>query len=104
VWADDLLQNLRTAPDLALYFARTDKNQVGVIVSVIADNVSGGSDLADDIGALGDIATDQEEGGADLVTVQNFEQARGPRIVGAIVEGEGQLAGTRVRPDKSPAE
>jgi hypothetical protein len=75
-----------------------------MVPSVIADNVAGGGDLAGDLGMLGDVAADQEKRGADLVPIEDIEQARGPGIVGTIVEGEGQLPRAMVGADEGSPE
>jgi hypothetical protein len=59
---------------------------------VVADEVSGGCDGAGDGGALLDVAADEEECGAGVVAGENFEEALGGDVVGAVVVGEGDLA------------
>src|SRR6266851_7786302 len=70
---------------------------------VIADEVAGGGYLADELGALADEAADEEEGGVDLVAGEDFEEALGGFVVGAVVVGEGDFVGLR-RGDESGAE
>src|ERR1700722_7836325 len=61
---------------------------------VIADEVTGGSDAAHECRLRLCIAADKEERGADTVTGQGIQKAGSPGWVGAIVKGEGDLAGT----------
>src|SRR5580700_5096399 len=63
---------------------------------VVADNVSGLVDGANDVGPLADEAPDHEEAGAELMLGEDFEQLVGTGIVGAIVEGERDLIGIAV--------
>ena len=39
-----------------------------------------------------DVAADQKKGCVDVVVGEDFEQAQGVRVVGAVVVGEGELA------------
>lgn len=59
---------------------------------VIADDVTGVDNLAGEIGALLDIASDEKESRLNLVFGEDFEQAQSVRVVGAIVVGESELA------------
>ena len=69
----------------------------GVGHGVVADEVSGGGDGSGDGGTLADEAADHEEGGADVVAGEDFEEALGGEVVGAVVVGEGDLFGVRGR-------
>ncbi len=60
---------------------------------MVADEVSSGSCGADDLRALADEAADHEERGAGVVAGEDFGQALGGDVVGAVVVGEGDLAG-----------
>ena len=60
---------------------------------MVADEVAGGGDGSGDGWALADEAADHEEGGADVVLGEDFEQALGGDVVGAVVIGEGDLVG-----------
>ena len=75
----------------------------GVGHGVVADEVSGGGDGADERGALADEAADEEEGGVDLVAGEDFEQPLGGGVVGAVVVGEGDFVGIGAC-DEHPAE
>ncbi len=79
------------------------RSQPGVGHGVVADEVAGGGDLADERGALADEAADEEEGGVGLMFGEDFEEVRGGFGVGAVVVGEGDLVGFR-RGDESGAE
>ncbi len=65
----------------------------GVGHGVVADEVACGGDLADEGGALADEVADEEEGGADVVAGEDFEELRGGGGVGAVVVGEGDFVG-----------
>ena len=65
----------------------------GVGHGVVADEVSGCGDGADDLRALTDVAADEEEGGADVVAGEDVEKALGDDVVGAVVVGEGDFVG-----------
>ena len=67
--------------------------QPGVVHGVVADEVAGGGDGSGDGWALADEAADHEEGGADLMLREDFEEALGGDVVGAVVVGEGDLVG-----------
>ena len=79
------------------------EGQVGMAPGVVADEVAGGGDLADQRGLGLGAAADEEKGCADIVAGEEVEQAGRPDGVGAVVEGEGQFAGAR-RGDERGAE
>ena len=79
------------------------EGEVGVAPGVVADEVAGGDDPADEFrGGVG-VAAEEEESGADFVGGEQFEQMRGPDGIGAVIEGKGQLAGPE-RGDEGGAE
>src|ERR1700693_2834166 len=59
---------------------------------VVADDVSGLDDLAGNLRLLVDVASDQKKSCVYVVFCENFEQAQGVRVVGAVVVGECELA------------
>src|SRR2546429_243088 len=59
---------------------------------VIPNDVSGLDGFADDVWALLNMAADTEKGGVHAVSGEDFEQGPSVRDVGAVVEGEGELA------------
>ena len=65
----------------------------GVGHGVVADEVAGGGYGAGDLWTLEDVAADHEEGGAGVVAGEDFEEALGGDVIGAVVVGEGDLAG-----------
>ena len=79
------------------------ENQVGVGVRVVADGVAGGGDGARDLGALLDKAADHEKRRVNIMARQHVEQVKGVRIVGAVVEGQGQPAGRAALSDEGAA-
>ena len=65
--------------------------QPGVSHGVIANAMSGGGNGSGQVGLAADIFTDEEEGGANIVTGQEIEKGwRGERV-GAVIEGEGEF-------------
>jgi len=68
----------------------------GVSHGVVADEMACGCDSASDGGALLDVAADEEEGSSSVAGGENFEEAFGGDVVGAIVVGEGDLVGVAV--------
>ena len=69
------------------------EGQVGMAPGVIADQVPGGQDAPDQRRLGLGKAAHKKEGGTDVVAGQRVEQAGRPGGVGAVVEGERQLAG-----------
>jgi hypothetical protein len=65
--------------------------------SVVADEVAGCGDSADDLRALADVVADEEKSGADVVAGEDFEKALGDDVIGAVVVGEGDLVGVARR-------
>ena len=59
---------------------------------VVADDVAGLDDFADDFRTLLDVASDQKKSCVHVVLGEDFQQAQGVRIVGAVVVGERDLA------------
>lgn len=68
-------------------------SQPGMGDSVVADEVTCGLDLADDVWPPANVAADEEKGGADTVLREEIEEASGPGIIGAVVIGQGELCG-----------
>jgi hypothetical protein len=62
---------------------------------VVADEVAGVGDLANELRIGLSAAAYEKEGGADVAAGEQIEQARRPGGVGAVVEGEGEFAGAR---------
>ena len=72
--------------------AREDENaEPGVGLGVVADEVAGGVDAADDLGTLADEAADHEEGGAGVVLGEEIEECVGGDVVRTVVVGEGDF-------------
>src|SRR5215469_5907138 len=59
--------------------------------TVVADNLSGLDDSADNIGALADVASNLKKSCPHLMFHENFEQAQRVWVVGAVVVGERKL-------------
>ena len=58
---------------------------------MIADDVSGVGDFAGNVGALADVASDHEEGRADIVPGEHVEEFQRVWVVRAVVVGERDL-------------
>src|SRR5215469_24187 len=58
---------------------------------VVADDVSGLDDSANNIGALADVASNLKKSCPHLMLYENFEQAQRVWVVGAVVVGERKL-------------
>src|SRR5437763_13138925 len=67
------------------------KNQVGMIIGVIADRMSGLLNGADDVRALAHVFSNQEKCCPGIMFSQQIEQMQSVRIVGAIIVGEEDL-------------
>ena len=81
------------------------EDEVGVVPGVVSDRVSGGDYGASDIGPLFDELANQEKRRFDLMAVEDFQQALGVRIVGAVVEGKSKLTRAGWQADEgSPAD
>ena len=59
---------------------------------MVADEMPGGGDLANERGFGLGAAAKEKESRADVVPGQDFEKAGGPGGVGAIVEGQSEFA------------
>jgi len=77
-----------------------EEAEPGVGVGVVADEVSGSVDAANDFGALADEAADHEEGRSGVVAGEEFEERVGGDVVGAVVVGEGYLVGVGASDDR----
>src|SRR5580692_5521227 len=60
---------------------------------VVADEVSGGLDAADESGLCIGVAANEEESGADVMLGENVEQPRSAGGVGTVVKGESEFTG-----------
>ena len=61
---------------------------------VVANHVSSFGNLTRNLGALADVASNEEKSCANFVIRQDFQQTQGVGIVGAIVIGERHLPGS----------
>src|SRR5437899_5973339 len=59
---------------------------------VIADGVSGGGNLVDDVGALLNVFSDEKKCGLHIVVGEDIEEEKGVGVIGAIVIGESEFA------------
>ncbi len=66
---------------------------------MVADGVAGGGYGAGDGWALADEVSDHEEGGADVVAGEKFEERIGGNVVGAVVVGERYFVGVAAGDD-----
>lgn len=89
--ANGVLDRSAAVGQLLPDFRSAFENQQRVGEGVIADDVSGFHEFADDVGALLRVASNEKESCMDIVTRENFQQAKRVRIVGAVVVSEGEL-------------
>ena len=89
--AENVFQGGIAAGQLFMDAAAGVDCEPGMGDGVVADEMSSGLDLSDEIGPLANVAADEEERSADILLRQQVEQAAGPGIVGAVVVGEGEL-------------
>ena len=91
--AGDLRDGVLSGAQLFPDFGGGGEGKVGVGPGVVADEVATLLDAADEVGDDLGVAADEEEGCADVVLGEVVEELGGPGGVGAVVEGEGELAG-----------
>ena len=101
--AGDFGDGLIGAGELVFDGGGGGQGEVEMGPGMVADGMAGGGDLADEAGISLGAAANEEECGADIAAGEKLEEARGPGGVGAVVEGEGELAGAR-RGDERGAE
>ena len=70
-----------------------------MVPGMAADGVSGAYDRPGNVGPLLHESANQKKGRLNLMTLQDFEQAKGPRIIGPVV-CEGKLADPGSKPMK----
>ena len=87
---------------LLTYARGRSKNQVGMVVGMIADGVSSLLDGADDIGPLPHILSDQKKCGPGIVLCKQVEQMKGVRIVGPVIIGKCHLPGVSAISNSAP--
>ena len=78
--------------EFAAHRSRRGKDQVGMRERVIANFMARARHLKRNFRALPHITANHEKRCANAVARQHFQQAQRPGIVGAVIEGERQLA------------
>ena len=91
VIAESVLQGAATAAEFLANFSATLEGQKGVGEGVVAKDVAGLDDLADDLGPLLNVASNQKKSRVYLMLGEDIQSTQGVRIVGAIVVGECEL-------------
>ncbi len=91
--AGDLREGVLREAELFADLGGGGEGEVGVRPGVVADEVACLLDAADEVGDDLGVAADEKEGGADVVFGEMVKELGGPGGVGAIIEGEGELAG-----------
>jgi len=91
VFPDRILDSCAASLEFIADFVSTFQREQWVREGVIADCMSGSGELANDIGALLDMAADEKECGSDVVLGQDFQQVECMRIVWSVVVCEGEL-------------
>ncbi len=91
--AEGIFEGRLQARELFADDARGLPCEPGMRLRVVADQVPGGVDAADELRALADEAADHEEGRARVVGGQHLEQRFGGGVVGAVVVGQRGFVG-----------
>lgn len=91
--AGDLGERVLGAAELLADLGGGSEGEIGVGPGMVADEVAGLVNAADEIGDDLGVAADEEKGGADVAGGQLVEQLRRPSGIRAVVEGEGEIAG-----------
>ena len=68
---------------------------------MVTNDVAGLSDGAGDFRMLSDVTSDEEKSCVHVVFGEDVEKAQSVRVVGAVVVGEGELAGVVAKAGKS---
>jgi len=101
--AGDLRENVARTCDFIEHRGRCGAGEIGVGPGMIADEVAGMGDAARQLRLGPGEFANHEKGSVYVVFGENVEQTRCPCGVGAVVEGEGELAGA-ARGDERTAE
>src|SRR5271163_3610161 len=96
LFTDDIFKRRIAISQFLTNPRRRFEHQPGVGHGVVANQMSRGVNGADDVRALTGEAPDHEKRRADLMLGQDIEQLKGIRIVGAVIESEGDLIGVAV--------
>ena len=92
-FSGDVGEDVAGAGELVEHVGGASAGEIGVRPGVVADEVPGIEDAAGEVGlGLGEFAN-HEERGVNAVLGEDVEEARRTCGVGAVVEGEGKLAG-----------
>jgi hypothetical protein len=102
--AERVFESLIAGAEFFADDARGLEAEPGMRVGVVADEVAGGMNSADDVRALTDEAADHEESSAGFVAGENVEQPVGVGVVGAVVVGEGDFFGIATRDEGATEE
>ena len=74
-------------------FSFTLESEEGLGEGVVADDVAGLDEGASDFGMLANVESDQKKSCVDVVFGEDFEKSQTVQGVGAVIVGEGELAG-----------
>ncbi len=91
--AGNLRQNVARTCEFVEHVGGSATGEIGVRPGMIADEVAGIRDAMRQLWFCSSEFSDHEEGGAHVVFGKDVEKTRRPCGVGAIVEGESELAG-----------
>ncbi len=97
--ADGVLEGLVAGAELFADCTGGLEAEPGVGLGVVAQEMAGGVDSADYLGALAYEAADHKEGGAGVAFGEEFEERVGGTVVGAVVVGEGYFVGVAAGED-----
>ncbi len=95
--ADRILQSIAALGEFLPDFGFALEDQKRMSEGVVTDNVAGLDDLAGNLGLLLDVASNQEKSGVHVVLCEDFQQAQGVRVVGAVVVASARFGASQGR-------
>jgi len=104
MFANCVFESRAAGGEFLANFSRAFESQQGMGEGVVADDVAGLDDLAGELGALVDVASDQEKSCVDIVLREDFQQAQGVWVVGAIIVSQCELPGSARQAGEGAAE
>jgi len=101
--ADGVLKSAAALMKFLADFSFTLENEQGMSEGVVANDVAGLDEGASDFGMLANVQSDQKKSGVDVMFGEDFEELQSVGGVGAVIVGEGELAGGARQSGKSLA-
>lgn len=87
-----LVDGFTAAQQFIVRFLRTAEKEIGMRKSVVAEEVAACGGLLDERGGFANVLADHKKGGLGVVAVQEIEEFGSDGGIGAVVEGESQIA------------